>query len=98
MTPEQEQQQRDHADEIKQRADARRQGGEQISSELKALIQAEIKTAVDAAINGIVIQGGQGVIVSGGGKNWTIASQAMTWTGTGICNGDGSVTISLKSN
>lgn len=87
-----------HAQEIRsrrERMEADRNSG--LDPKLLAAIRREVKSAVDASWDGFVLQNGQGITISGGGKNWTISAQGVTWTGTGQCNGDGSISINLQS-
>lgn len=47
-------------------------------------------------LGGLVLQNGGGIVISGGGLNWTISLAEQAWTGSGICNGDGTITINMR--
>jgi hypothetical protein len=68
-------------------------------------LESKLRTAIDQKIDqgfaGFTIQSGPGIQVSGAGRNITVAwivPAPPQWTGTGICNDDGTISITLTSS
>jgi len=61
---------------------------------LKRLVDA----AVDARIKQLVLQAGPGMSITGGNGNWTfqLDPDALSMTGNGVCNADGTSTFTFK--
>jgi len=63
-----------------------------------ATIDAKAAAAASKEMDSLTIQSGQNTTISGTGKNITIGFDPPTWTGTGLCDGEGGVTLTIKSN
>ncbi len=61
-------------------------------------MQRRIESAVDARIARLVFQNGPGITVTGGNGNFTIAldPSALSMSGNGVCNADGTSTFTFK--
>lgn len=63
-----------------------------------AMFESKVDAAVEARIRRIVLQNGPGILVTGGNGNWTIEldASALSMSGRGICNADGSSTFTFS--
>ncbi len=100
MTPEQEAQQKAHADAIAARTEDRRlTPPERAHAALEANIRRIVREEFRALMAGFTIQGGGSVHTSGTGFNITVTGDQVlprVLQGSAQCEDDGSITITLQ--
>lgn len=64
----------------------------ELKAEIAAL-RAEVAASRTLTINGV-----NGITVSGSGSAWTISLDPINFTGSGVCDGEGGVTLSINSS